>query len=215
MTVLAFGHDVGGERPSNSRPLPAGQRQTDRQPGPGRSIQKTSNRVLAGLWQHLDLTLSPSGRPSPNTIIRIIGGNFRLIDGLMSQSPACWTSTNSTQSPLKSSGQPARPSSSGPSSGPIPRPEHANRDHYGRADRTRGRQSVGALRPDRPSDLSPLHLRSGDADEPPQGAPGIPRDGAPQVQRGIQSEVRHAGRGPTDHITDGLSNLAGGDLRPW
>ena len=32
---------------------------------------------------------------------------------------------------------------------------------------------------------------------------------------GLRSSVRHAGPGLADHVTDGHSNLAGGDLRPW
>ena len=55
------------------------------------------------------------------------------------------------------------------------------------------------------------------AQDPLMGGIGLtlaaPNDGP--AFSGLRSAVRHAGPGLADHVTDGHSNLAGGDLRPW
>jgi hypothetical protein len=72
--------------------------------------------VLAHYWQQLGLAFPDDADGAANAITRTTGGNFRLIERLVSRLHACWTSTNSTSPPPRSSTPPDRHSSSAPSS---------------------------------------------------------------------------------------------------
>ena len=76
-------------------------------------------------------------------------------------------------------------------------------------------KSVGALRPDRPSDLDPVSSAQWFRRRTTAGHTLASPSMTTPAFSGLRSAVRHAGPGLADHVTDGHPSLAGGDLRPW